>query len=89
MSRKIIRAESSGAHLCPPVLRGRKIWLVKLLRNHPWRVSIRLFSHRLVGEGKSSQGKLRATIIRGIPINVGLENWSKRLSVMVSFRGWF
>ena len=39
--------------------------------------------------GKRIQGRVRATAIRGIPRSVGLINWSKRLSVMFSFKALF
>ena len=88
-SKKIIRDVKRGAHLCPPELSGRKSWLVKRAINHPWRVRVRLFNQRAEGAGKRIHGRLRAIKIRGIPRYVGLENWLKRLSVMVNFRGWF
>jgi hypothetical protein len=54
--------------------------------NHPCRVIRRLFSHRAEGAGKRIHGRVNATAISGIPRYVGLINWSKKLSVMVSFR---
>lgn len=39
--------------------------------------------------GKSSHGRVRARPIRGIPRKRGLINWSKKLSIMVSFRSLF
>ena len=52
------------------------------LINHPWRVRTRLFSHRAEGVGYRTHGRLRARAIRGIPRREGLENWSKKLSVI-------
>lgn len=49
-------------------------------------VRSRLFSQRVVGVGNKTQGRVRARAIKGMPRNTGLINWSKKLSVMVSFR---
>lgn len=49
----------------------------------------RLLSHRFDGEGYKIQGKVSATAIRGMPKYVGLINWSKKFSAMVSFRVQF
>ena len=49
--RRIIREAKSAAHLWPPGFRGRSSCWVKRLRNHPWRVSSRLFSHWRVARG--------------------------------------
>lgn len=57
--------------------------------NQLCRVSSRLFSHRVVGLGKSAHGSVNARAIRGIPRKTGLINWSKKLSVMVRFRSQF
>lgn len=54
--------------------------------NQFWSVSSRLFNHRVVGVGRSNQGRVSANAIRGMPKNTGLINWSKKLSAMVSFR---
>ncbi len=77
------------AHLWPPKLRGRRSCWVKRLINQFWRANIRLFSHRGDGVGNRIQGRVRARAIKGMPRNTGLINWSKKLSVMVSFRGLF
>lgn len=60
---------------------------MKRLINQVCKVSRRLFSHRLVGVGKISQGVIIAKVIRGIPSSEGLKNWSKKFRLMVSFRG--
>ena len=39
-----------------------------------------------MGAGKKIQGRVRATASSGTPRYVGDINWSKRLTVMVSFR---
>ena len=54
------------------------------LMNQAWRVSRRLFNHRVEGVGNKIHGRRRARAIRGIPRKVGLINWSKKLSAMVS-----
>lgn len=87
--RKIIREARISAHLWPPTLTGRRSCCTNWLINRPWIVRRRLLSHRGDGAGKRSHGRARATRISGIPKYVGLKNWSKRLMVMVSFRGWF
>lgn len=56
------------------------------LINQFWRVRRRLVRHRAVGVGKRIHGRRRARAIRGIPKKKGLINWSKKLSIMVSFR---
>jgi len=84
--RKSMRDAKMAAHLWPPGLRGRSNCCVKRLINHPWRVSRRLFNQRVEGAGKRIQGRDRAMAIRGMPRYDGLKNWSKKLSVMVSFR---
>lgn len=45
-----------------------------------------MLSHRGVGLGKRTQGSVSARAIRGTPRCVGLANWSKKLSAMVSLR---
>lgn len=87
--RKTIREVNSTAHLWPPVFRGRRSCWVNRLINQPCRLDRRLFSQRGDGEGNKTQGRVRAIAIKGIPISVGLANWSKKLSVMVSFRALF
>lgn len=84
--RNSIREVSRAAHLWPPRLSGKRSCWVNRLMNHPWRVIRRLFSHRAEGVGKRIHGRVNATAISGIPKYVGLINWSKKLSVMVSFR---
>lgn len=86
MIKSSIRAVNRTAHLCPPRLMGSMSCCVKRLMNQPWRVKRRLFSHRLVGVGMSTHGRLSARAIKGIPRCVGLMNWSKKLRIMVRFR---
>ena len=86
MIRKSIREHRRRAHLWPPRLIGSRSCWVKRLMNQFWSASRRLFSHRVEGVGKRIQGRLRARAIRGIPRKTGVANWSKKLSVMVSFR---
>lgn len=57
--------------------------------NQPCKVRTRLVSHLEEGFGKRIHGRERARAIRGIPKNEGLANWSKKLSIMVSFRALF
>lgn len=87
--RKIIKEVKSAAHWWPPGLRGRRSWLAKRLINQPWRVRARLLSQRWVTAGKSTQGSVRASAIKGMPKSTGLINWSNMLKVMVSFRFGF
>ena len=49
--RKIMRDVKRVAHLWPPRLMGRRSCWVKRFMNQLWRVSRRLFSHRLVAVG--------------------------------------
>ena len=49
--RKTMSDVKMVAHLCPPRLIGRSSCWVKRFMNQPWRVSRRLFSHRLVAAG--------------------------------------
>lgn len=72
--RKIIKEANRVAHLWPPRFIGRRSCWVKRLINQPCRVNSRLLSQRVVGVGKRIQGKVRASIIRGIPRSVGLIN---------------
>lgn len=74
------------AHLWPPKLIGMRSWFVNRLINQLWRVKSRLVIQRVVGVGNKSQGSRRARATKGIPRRTGLMNWSKKLSVMVSFR---
>lgn len=53
------------------------------------RVSTRLFIQREEGVGNMIQGIKIAKAINGIPKNTGLINWSKKLNVIVSFKGLF
>lgn len=57
--------------------------------NQLCRVRRRLLSHRVVGLGKRAHGRVSAKAIRGMPRKTGLMNWSKKLSVMVSFKSQF
>lgn len=84
--RNAIKEANIKAHLCPPMLRGRRSCWVNRLINQFCRVKRRLLAHRLVGVGYRTQGRSRARAIRGMPKEVGLRNWSKKLSVMVRFR---
>lgn len=84
--RKSIRDIKIRAHLWPPKLIGKSSWFVNRLINQLSRVKRRLFIQRDVGVGNKSQGSRRARAIKGIPRRTGLINWSKKLSVMVSFR---
>lgn len=59
---------------------------MKRLINQLWRAKKRLLSHRVVGAGYITQGRVMARAINGTPSSVGLINWSKRLTVMVRFR---
>lgn len=79
-------AVSSTAHLCPPWFNGCISCCVNRLINQLCRVITRLFNHRFVGVGSRSHGMEMASVIRGIPISVGLMNWSKKLRFMVKFR---
>lgn len=49
--RKTIREVRIRAHLCPFIFKGMRICWVNRLMNQPWRVSRRLLSHRVDGEG--------------------------------------
>jgi len=84
--RKSIREVSRTAHLCPGRLTGMKSSWANRPMNQFCSVSSRLFNHRVVGVGKRIQGRVKAKAIKGMPRNTGLINWSKKLSVMVSFR---
>ena len=87
--RNTIREASSSAHLCPPTLSGNISWLVNRLINHVWTVISRLFTHRDGGVGNSTHGSAIAMAMSGIPRKDGLANWSKKLTIMVSFRAQF
>lgn len=84
--KKSISEVRRVAHLWPARLRGVRSCWVKRLINQLWSVRRRLSSQRPEGVGKRIHGKVRARMIRGIPMKTGLKNWSKKLSVMVSFR---
>lgn len=49
----------------------------------------RLLIQREDRVGNKTQGSVRASTIKGIPRNVGLINWSKKLNVIVRLRGLF
>lgn len=72
--KNIIREASSRAHLWPGTLIGLKSSYVNRLMNQLWRVSSRLFSHRVVGAGSKSHGSVSARAIRGTPRYIGLSN---------------
>ena len=59
------------------------------LINHVWTVISRLFTHRDGGVGNSTHGSAIAMAMSGIPRKDGLANWSKKLTIMVSFRAQF
>lgn len=84
--RNTIREVRRRAHLCPSTFKGKKVCCVNRATNQLWKVSTRLLSQRRVGVGKSTHGRTSAGAIKGIPINQGLINWSKRLRVMVRVR---
>lgn len=84
--KKIISEVNRVAHLCPPEFMGRRSCWVKRLMKWAWRDSSRLFSHRVVGAGYKSMGRIRARLINGTPKCVGLINWSNMFNVMVNFR---
>lgn len=65
---------------------GRSSCRVNILRNQLCKVNKRLLNHREAGVGRRIQGRSMASAIRGIPIRNGLENWSKKLTIMVRFR---
>lgn len=77
------------AHLWPGLFNGVISCLVKVLINHSCRVDRRFGIHRLLGVGRRRAGNSVASRIRGIPRRYGLENWSKKLKIMVRFRGDF
>lgn len=87
--RNSIKEVNKMAHLWPPKLRGRRSCCVNRLMNQLCRASKRLFNHRDVGVGKRIHGRVNARAIRGMPRKTGLINWSKKLSVMVSFKSLF
>ena len=72
--RNNIREASRTAHLCPGRFTGRNSSRVSRPMNQFWRVSSRLFNHRVVGVGKRSQGRVRARAIKGMPKYTGLIN---------------
>lgn len=51
VSKNSISDVSKIAHLCPPILIGKKSCCVNRLMNQFWRVSSRLFNHREEGVG--------------------------------------
>lgn len=59
---------------------------MKRLMNALCSVSSRLFNHRVVVVGYKIEGKVSANAIRGIPKYVVLINWSKKLTLRVSFK---
>ena len=81
-----INEANRTAHLCPGKLTGINSSRVSRPMNQFCSVNNRLLSHRVVGVGNRSQGKVKARAIKGMPKYTGLINWSKKLSVMVSFK---
>ena len=84
--KKSIKEVRRTAHLCPGRLTGMKSSWANRPMNQFCNVSSRLFNQRVVGVGNRIHGSVRASAIKGMPRNTGLINWSKKLSVMVSFR---
>lgn len=87
--RNIIRDVRIRAHLWPFLSSGSISCFVTRLINHSCRVESRLVTHRLSGDGSSRAGNVIAISTSGIPNRDGLENWSKKLRFMVSFRAWW
>lgn len=85
--RKVMRDVRISAHLCPFLFRGVISCFVIRLMNHSWRVESRLVIHRLSRDGSRRAGNVIEMRISGIPRKDGLENWSKKLTFMVRFRG--
>lgn len=75
------------AHLCAPIFRGVRSCRVNWHINQFCSVEARLSNQRADGVGRRTQGRVNARAIRGMPINAGLINWSKRFSAMVNFKG--
>lgn len=73
-----------AAHLCPLALMGVISCEVNRLINQDWTVEVRLFTHRPLGSVTKSPGRSSAPVIRGIPNNTGLMNWSKKLKTRVN-----
>lgn len=84
--RKSINDDKMKAHLCPGLLRGRRICLVKVFKKNDWEVVRRLKTHCLEGVGNKSHGTSIAIKINGTPNEVGEANWLKRLVTIVRFR---
>lgn len=84
--RNTIRDVRSRAHVWPAMLRGCRSCFVTRLINQAWRAKVRLDIHRVEMFGKRIHGRRIARAISGIPMRVGLKNWSNRLRVMVRLR---
>lgn len=89
VSRRIISDDRMRAHLWPGLFSGVMSCLVIVLMVHDCKVDRRLVAHRLFGVGRRSVGSSIDSKISGIPSRCGLENWSKKLMIMVRFRGCF
>lgn len=77
------------AHLWPGLFNGTMSCLVILLMVHSCKVVRRLVTHRLLGMGRRRAGNSVERRTSGIPRRYGLENWSKKVRIMVKFRGGF
>lgn len=87
VSSSMIRDVRMRAHLWPGLFNGIRSCLVIVWMVHSCRVVRRLVSQRLLGMGSSMEGKSSDKRTSGIPRRYGLENWSKKVRVMVRFRG--
>ena len=72
--RNNINEANKTAHLCPGRLTGKNSSRVSRPMNQFCNVRSRLFSHRVVGVGNRSQGRVRARAIKGMPKYTGLIN---------------
>lgn len=75
------------AHLWPGLFSGIMSCFVIVWISHDWSVDRRLVTHRALGAGRSRPGSSVERRISGTPKRWGLENWSKKVRVMVRFRG--
>lgn len=88
-SSSIISDVRISAHLWPGLFSGIISCLVIVLISHSCRVDRRLVIHRLLGVGRRRVGSNIDRRISGIPRRYGLENWSKKVRIMVKFKGCF
>lgn len=89
VSKSIISDVRIRAHLWPGLFSGIMSCLVIVWVSHSCRVVRRLVTHRLLGVGNNKVGKSMERMISGIPKRQGLENWSKKVRIMVRLKGWF